>query len=351
MDPISQGALGGALSQSIANKHNVARITLVGCLAGMAPDLDVLIQSDTDPILFLEFHRQFTHSLIFIPIGALIVSIALYPFMRSALDFKTVYLAAALGYLTHGLLDACTSYGTLLLWPFSDERIAWNNVSVVDPVFTIPLLLFVVCAIKSKKTVYRWLALGWAVSYLCLGFIQHERTFATAKKIANSRGHSGERLTLKPSFGNLIVWKSIYQHEERYFVDAIRTAYSSTWCSGQTIDVFSFIKHLPTLDSDSQQAIDVERFRWFSQDYLGYDYEHQLVTDIRYSMIPSETSPMWGLRINPDFSERDHAIWWADRKLTENQLDDFTDMLIGNGCYSSTPDPSDHVSNIREKET
>ena len=58
MDPISQGALGGALSQSIANKHNIARITLVGCLAGMAPDLDVLIQSDTDPILFLEFHRQ-----------------------------------------------------------------------------------------------------------------------------------------------------------------------------------------------------------------------------------------------------------------------------------------------------
>ena len=131
MDPISQGALGGALSQSIANKENIARITLIGCLAGMAPDLDVLIQSTTDPILFLEYHRQFTHSLIFIPVGSLIVAGALYPIMQNALNFKTVYLASALGYLTHGLLDACTSYGTLLFWPFSD-RYGYTQVGLGD---------------------------------------------------------------------------------------------------------------------------------------------------------------------------------------------------------------------------
>ena len=66
MDPISQGTLGGALAQTIANRNNFAKITFIGCLAGMAPDLDVLIQSNEDPILFLEFHRQFTHSLIFV---------------------------------------------------------------------------------------------------------------------------------------------------------------------------------------------------------------------------------------------------------------------------------------------
>ena len=332
MDPISQGALGGALSQSIANKENIARITLIGCLAGMAPDLDVLIQSTTDPILFLEYHRQFTHSLIFIPVGSLIVAGALYPIMQNALNFKTVYLASTLGYLTHGLLDACTSYGTLLFWPFSDERIAWNNVSVVDPLFTLPLLLFVICAIRSKKTIYSKLAIGWALTYLCIGFIQHERTLSTARELAAERGHTPDRLTLKPSFANLILWKSIYQHKETYFVDAIRTASSSTWCSGETIEALNLAKHLPSLELDSQQARDIERFRWFSQDYLGYYPTNKLVTDIRYSMIPSEIRPMWGLELNSGVSNEDHAIWWANRGLSDHQLNSFKNMLMGNAC-------------------
>ena len=45
------------------------------------------------------------------------------------------------GYATHGLLDACTSYGTVLFWPFSNERLTWNNISIVDPLLTIPALI------------------------------------------------------------------------------------------------------------------------------------------------------------------------------------------------------------------
>ena len=136
-------------------------------------DRDVLIQSNEDPLLFLEFHRQFTHSLIFIPIGALIVASALFLFVKKTLSFHVVYIAALLGYATHALLDACTSYGTLLLWPFSDVRIAWNNVSVVDPLFTVPALILVICAFSSKKRLYTALALTWCCLYLMLGFIQH----------------------------------------------------------------------------------------------------------------------------------------------------------------------------------
>ena len=347
MDPISQGALGGALAQSVSNKQNIAKITLIGCLAGMAPDLDVLIQSTTDPILFLEYHRQFTHSLIFIPVGSLFVAIALYSFVKNTLSFKIVYLASILGYLTHGLLDACTSYGTLLFWPFSNERIAWNNVSVVDPIFTVPLVLFVVWAIRSKKKIYHRLAIGWAIVYLCIGFIQHERTLLTAKELAEARGHTPERLTLKPSFGNLILWKSIYQHKELYFVDAIRTASSSTWCSGESIEVLNLTKHLPSIELNSQQVKDIERFRWFSQDYLGYDQANQLVTDIRYSMIPSEIRPMWGQKINSEFSDKDQAIWWSNRGLNDNQLNIFKNMLTGSACPEHQNSDSFSVSRMR----
>ena len=65
MDPLSQGTVGVAFAQSIANKNNIIKIGIIGFFAGLAPDLDVLIRSENDPILFLEYHRQFSHSLFF----------------------------------------------------------------------------------------------------------------------------------------------------------------------------------------------------------------------------------------------------------------------------------------------
>ena len=133
MDPLSQASLGASLSQSFAkDKSKQFSALVIGALAGMAPDLDVLIRSTENPILFLEFHRQFTHSLIFIPFGALICALVFYSVLSSGwfkkqwptarLSFIQVYLFSFLGYATHGLLDACTSYGTQLFWPFSTER-------------------------------------------------------------------------------------------------------------------------------------------------------------------------------------------------------------------------------------
>tara|TARA_Y100001970_G_scaffold43103_1_gene53722 strand:- start:1252 stop:2274 length:1023 start_codon:yes stop_codon:yes gene_type:complete len=332
MDPLSQGTVGAAFAQSSANKTNIAKIALVGFLAGLAPDLDVLIKSSTDPILFLEYHRQFSHSIFFIPFGSLIVALLFFPLVKKSMGFKTVYTASFLGYATHGLLDACTSYGTLLFWPFSYERIAWNNISIVDPLFTLPALILVGTAIKTKKRKYSFLSVGWIIFYLSLGFIQYERALSTAYELAESRGHDAQRVTLKPSFGNLILWKSIYEHEGSYYVDAIRTVQSSSVCSGESIGIFDYQIHLPTLDKDSQQAIDVERFRWFSQDYLGFDKGKNLVTDVRYSMLPNQIEPMWGLIIDDKRDIHEHAIWWTGRDLNQNEWNLFIEMLSGKDC-------------------
>lgn len=134
MDPLTQGALGAALPQATANRRQVVAAGLLGFLSGMAPDLDVLIRSAQDPLLFLEYHRQFTHALAFIPIGGLLCALVLHPLIgrRAGLRFRFSYLFCTLGYGTHGLLDACTTYGTLLLWPFSNERIAWHGISIID---------------------------------------------------------------------------------------------------------------------------------------------------------------------------------------------------------------------------
>ena len=332
MDPLSQGTVGAAFAQSAATKNNIAKVSIVGFLAGLAPDLDVFIRSSTDPVLFLEYHRQFTHSLIFIPLGALIVSAFVFPLVRKSLSFKTTYAASFLGYATHGLLDACTSYGTLLFWPFSNERITWNNISIVDPLLTIPALIFLAVAVKTNRRRFGFFAVGWIVSYLALGFVQYERALSSGLKLAQSRGHSAARMTLKPSFGNLILWKSIYQHEDRFYVDAIRAGRTLTWCPGESIKIFDYQYHLSELAKDSQQMKDIERFRWFSQDYLGFDDDKNLVTDVRYSMVPNQIAPMWGLVIDDRKGPNEHAVWWAGRDLDDESLTLFKEMLLGDAC-------------------
>ena len=128
------------------------------------------------------------------------------------------------------------------------------------------------------------------------------------------------------------MWKSIYQYQDAFYVDAIRTVQSSTVCLGERISIFDYQQHLPGLDKKSQQAKDIERFRWFSQDYLGFDEEKNLVTDVRYSMLPNEIEAMWGLVIDDQQDLAEHAIWWTGRDLDQSQWNLFLDMLSGKEC-------------------
>ena len=337
MDPVTQGALGAAFAQCGANKGKLVPVGILGCLAGMAPDLDVLIRSSVDPLLSLEFHRQFTHSLLFIPLGALIVAAALFPWSRRRLSWRESYLACLFGYASHGLLDACTSYGTQLLWPLSNMRVAWNNVSVVDPLFTVPLLVAVIfAAVKSKL---QWVlgGMAWAAAYLLFGLLQAERVYTAAELLAAERGHDPARLTVKPGFANLLVWKSIYQHDGRYYVDGVRAGVDMQRCGGTSVVKLDIQAQLAWLEQGSQQAMDIERFRWFSQDYLAlHDGQHGsgefLVIDMRYSLVPSQVDPMWGIMLDRRRLSDQHSQWWSVRQLTPEKRAAFAHMLRGSGC-------------------
>ena len=334
MDPISQGALGASFAQATQNREKMVVAAWLGCAAGMAPDLDVLIQSPTDPLLFLEYHRHFTHALAFIPFGAAIVAGVLYRFVRHRLSWWQAYAACLIGYATHGLLDACTTYGTQLLWPFSNERIAWNNVSVVDPAFTLPLLALVIVASRTRQHLYTYLGIAWVVCYLLFGYVQMERAETTAQKLISKRGHSPEQLSMKASFANLLVWKSIYRHDDRYYVDAVRTGITPTVCIGQSVEVFDPNRHLPGIDPSSQQARDIERFRWFSMNYLAPTGRPGEITDMRYSTVPNEVDPMWGITINPEAAAASHVVWWSRRDTGAEKLSAFAALLRGEGCVA-----------------
>jgi len=331
MDPLSQATIGAAAAQSVIKKADIARIGIIGALAGMAPDLDVLIQSSTDPLLQLEYHRQFTHSLVFIPIGAAICAVVFWPFVKRHISFKAVWFAAVAGYATHGLLDACTTYGTLLLWPFSDARIAWNTISVVDPLFTLPLLGFVIAAGVKKSQFMGRLGMAWVAFYLSIGVIQEERALAAGEALAVQRGHTPAVVSAKPSFGNLLLWKTVYEYDDQFWVDAVRAAGSVTIIEGDHVKRLDLSAAFPWLDRNSQQARDVERFRWFSNDYLAVDGNDTfLIVDMRYSHLPNEIKGLWGIRLDPDALADEHVTWVARRSADSERFEQLWAMLKGN---------------------
>lgn len=87
------------MAQSGARQQDVRLAAGIGFFAGIAADMDILIQSENDPLLNIEFHRHFTHSLFFVPLGALLVALVLWPFFRKYLPFLRLYLFTFFGIL------------------------------------------------------------------------------------------------------------------------------------------------------------------------------------------------------------------------------------------------------------
>lgn len=329
MDPLTQGALGAAAAQAAAKPRLAPWAALLGGLSGMAPDLDVLVRSSRDPLLFLEYHRQFSHALVFIPIGALLCALIAYPLVRRRVSRGRAYAFCLLGYATHGLLDACTSYGTQLFWPFSDFRVAWNVVSVVDPLFTLPLVVLVLLAALRRRPVLARVAFSWTLAYLLLGVGQRERAEAAALDLASRRGHTPIRLEAKPSFGNLLLWKSIYETADRFHVDAVRLGWRPRAFPGQSVASLESSQDLPWLEASSQQASDVERFRWFSDGFVALDPDRpDRIIDVRYSMVPNRIEALWGIVLDRTAADGAHAVFFTSRDPTPERRSAVLRMLL-----------------------
>ena len=322
MDPVTQGVVGVSASQLVSTRREKSQAAVLGFFSGMAADLDVLIRSPIDPLLALEYHRGFTHALIFIPFGALFCTIIFYflfSAFRQRLGFARTYLFCFAGYATHAMLDACTTYGTQLFWPFSSARFAWNNVSVVDPLFTLPLIAMLVIAVRRKSTRVAAVAAIYALAYLGLGVLQGQRAEAVAQNLAASRGHNPINLGVKPSLGNIITWKSVYEHNGRYYIDAIRVLTGQRIIPGSSTEKLALQKHFPWLDPDSQQARDVERFAWFSNQHLAIDPQNpRRIIDVRYSLLPNRLDGMWGIILDPQAGSEEHVVWTTTRPNRKN---------------------------------
>jgi inner membrane protein len=330
LDLLTQGLLGGTLALAVAGKQESRSAAITGFTAALVADADILIGASGDPLLNLEFHRHFTHALIFIPVGALIAALLLWPLLRKRLGFKRIYGYAFLGYATSGLLDACTSYGTHLLWPFSDERIAWSIIAIVDPIFSLVLLTGLILGFKYCKPVPARVGLALAGLYLLTGLWQHENALRYATELAEQRGHELQRIIVKPTMANLVLWRSVYQSGGLFYVDAIRVGLGSERIyRGESAQIFNLARDRPELGRDSVLARDIERFSRLSNGYVVPDPGRvNVLIDIRYSMLPISITPMWGIDLNVA-SKAEHAKFEVYRDRPDNARDLFLTMLLG----------------------
>ena len=300
MDPITQSALGAAVAQSVARPEGLRRACLAGVLGGFLPDADVLIRSPSDPLLFLDYHRQFTHSFAFIPVGGVLTAALCVLLLRGKAKFSQLLLPATLGWGTHGLLDSCTSYGTYLYWPFDLERVAWHVISILDPIFTVGLVIGVVLSTRRKTARPARASLIFALAYLFFCSLQLQRAQSVQTDLVAERGHQALRGEVKPSLGNNILFRSFYESEGRFYVDAVRVpwigvpqVYPGTSWPTLSLEEFAASNSLSEL-----HLADIERFRYFSADFVVEDPRYPgVLSDFRYAAVPNDVAPLWGIDV------------------------------------------------------
>ncbi len=300
MDPVTHILLGANLGYALFARKLGRTAALAGGLAAFAPDVDVFIHSTTDPLVAIQHHRGFTHALAFAPVGAAIVAALwlLRPAWRVRARWLPLWWCCTLGYVSHALLDAATSYGTQLLWPFSDHRAGWDVIAIIDPIFTFVLLLALSAALYGQRIRAAGLGLTIAALYLIFGTVQHHRATAALHDIAAARGHTPERVEIMPTLANNLVWRALYLHRGQIHSDRIRVGWfsSPTVRPGWALPLVQANALTPAEKSRDLQ-LSFARFAWFSDDWVARSpADPTLLADMRYTLSSDAFDPIWGIR-------------------------------------------------------
>lgn len=303
MDPLTHALAGAALGWVAGGRSIGRRALLTGAAAALLPDVDVLIRSGADPLLAIEQHRGFTHSLLLVPLGGVLAAL---PFFARLSRAQRIAAAAAgiVAYASHALLDAATTYGTQLFWPFSRYRVGLDIISIIDPLFTMIVLAGVVAAVAGRRRVVL-AVVALACLWLAAGFVQRERAAAAQARLALVRGDTLHRGAVFPTAGNTIVWRSIYRTNGALRMDRIRVP----WLGEASYAAVASVS--PETQSHHTLQRDLQRFTWFSDGWIARDpRDPSVIGDARYSLHAGRYEPVWGIRLRPG---AEPPVEWVDR--------------------------------------
>lgn len=222
MDSLTQIVLGASVAEATLGKKIGNKAIFLGAIAGTIPDLDIVMRFFVDDLSASVMHRGFSHSLIFPFIAAPLLgflSKKIYSNLTdvSQFDWNKMFFLAL---FTHPLLDAQTTWGTQLFWPFN-WRIAIENVFIIDPIYTLPFLTFLLFTafqdkLSRKRKLYNSLGLIISTTYLLITFsfkgIAHYKIAAALKENKIEYNDINTRAT----YFNSILWSAQIELENSY---------------------------------------------------------------------------------------------------------------------------------------
>ncbi|WP_458627030.1 metal-dependent hydrolase [Winogradskyella sp. PC D3.3] len=221
MDSLTQIILGAAVGEAVLGRKVGNKAILYGAIAGTIPDLDVLASYFTDTVSALAIHRGFTHSIVFSVIFAPIFGwlVSRYERYKSVKDWSWLFFWAL---ITHPILDAHTTWGTQLFWPM-DVRLAFKTIFVIDPLYTLPFLVFLILTLfqkreSKKRRVYNGIGLTVSTAYLVLTFALKGLAFTQFEKALQNQNITYLQLDTRPSPLNTILWNANVETEAAYLL-------------------------------------------------------------------------------------------------------------------------------------
>lgn len=222
MDSVTQFALGAGVGLAVLGPRiGPRRAALVGGVLGTLPDLDVFIPFD-DPIDAFVQHRAVTHSLVVQAAATPLLGEALMRLVRELRDRRVLsYLAVYLCLATHALLDALTIYGTRIFWPLWTEPIGVGSVFIIDPLYTLPLIVALIWAscLRSWTPRFRTVlttCLTLSTGYLGWSIAAQQIVVARATQVMAEAGIAPERMFATPTPFNTLFWRVVAIDGERY---------------------------------------------------------------------------------------------------------------------------------------
>ncbi len=226
MDSITQAALGAAVGEAILGKKLGNRALAWGLLFGTLPDLDVIVTPLLDTAGKLQFHRGASHSLLIMVLASFLLAKPLAKlWKREKITPARAGTFVFLAWATHVLIDCFTVYGTSVLWPFSETRVAFNNIFIIDPLYTLPLVVTLIwmAFLRTKKQqkkrvrLLKW-GLGLSTGYILFTIGMKFLVSAGFDADLARRGIAYERRMEAPTAFNSLLWRSAVDRGDEIWV-------------------------------------------------------------------------------------------------------------------------------------
>lgn len=221
MDSLTQITLGIAVAELCAGKELKNKTFLYGAILGTIPDFDIFIGLILDPVSAVMIHRGMSHSLLLFLLLSPFLGAVISKIENKKISFIKSASMVFWCLFTHVLLDMFTSWGTQILWPY-EKRFALKTIFVIDPLYTIPLLVALIMTWRVRDIILRkrYIMRGLIIStaYLILSCFVKLYALNKFEKALVKEGITYSEIIVKPTAFNIILWNANVATNDAYLL-------------------------------------------------------------------------------------------------------------------------------------